>query len=114
MANNEQFQVEVAYARPDVQVILTVDVDATTTLREAVERSGLLERFPEIELASARMGIFGKLAKPGDTLRPRDRIEIYRPLIADPKEVRKQRAAEGKRMKKGGGDVITDEGEAAD
>ena len=52
-----------------------------------------------------KVGVFGRLAKLDETLRARDRVEIYRPLIADPKEVRKQRAAEGKRMKKGGGDV---------
>jgi len=105
MANNESFQVEVAYAKPDVQVLLTVDAAEGMTIREVIERSGLLEQFPEIELASAKVGIFSKLSKFDSTVRAKDRIEIYRPLIADPKAVRKQRAAEGKKMSKGGGDA---------
>lgn len=105
MEKSEHFQVEVAYALPDVQVILPVDVEEGTTLRQAIERSGVLNRYPEIDLAVNKVGVFGRLAKLDETLRARDRVEIYRPLIADPKEVRKQRAAEGKRMKKGGGDA---------
>ena len=101
MEKSEHFQVEVAYARPDVQVILPVEVDEGATLRQAIERSGLLNRFPEVDLTVNKVGVFGKLAKLDDTLRPRDRVEVYRALIADPKEVRKQRAAEGKAMKKG-------------
>ena len=61
----------------------------------------LLERFPEIDLATNKVGIFGKAAALSATLTEGDRIEIYRPLIADPKEARKKRAAEGKAMKKG-------------
>jgi len=105
MEKSEHFQVEVAYARPDVQVVLPVEVEEGATLRQAIERSGVLNRYPEIDLAVNKVGIFGRLAKLDETVRARDRVEIYRPLIADPKEVRKQRAAEGKRMKKGGGDV---------
>ncbi|PKM46153.1 MAG: RnfH family protein [Gammaproteobacteria bacterium HGW-Gammaproteobacteria-1] len=105
MENNEHIQVEVAYALPDVQEIVTVEVEAGATLRQAIERSGLLNRYPEIDLAVNKVGIFGRLAKQDEVLRARDRVEIYRVLIADPKEVRKQRAAEGKRMKKGGGDT---------
>lgn len=105
MEKSEHFQVEVAYALPDMQVILPVEVEEGTTLRQAIERSGLLNRYPEIDLAVNKVGVFGRLAKLDETLRARDRVEIYRPLIADPKEVRKQRAAEGKRMKKGGGDA---------
>lgn len=97
--------VEVAYARPDTQLILKVRVPHNATLEQAVRESGMLERFPEIDLAASELGIFGKLNKANATLRNGDRVEIYRPLIADPKEVRKQRAAAGKRMKKGGGDI---------
>jgi putative ubiquitin-RnfH superfamily antitoxin RatB of RatAB toxin-antitoxin module len=102
---SSRFQVEVAYARPERQFIIPVEVEAGMTLRHAIERSGLLEKFPEIELERAKVGVFGKLSKLDKELRPKDRVEIYRPLIADPKEVRKQRSAEGKRMKKGGGDA---------
>lgn len=105
MAKRETFPVEVVYALPDIQVLIHLEVDEGTTLRTAIERSGVLERFPEIDLENSKVGIFGKLSKLDVVLRARDRVEIYRPLIADPKEVRKQRAAEGKQMKKGGGDA---------
>jgi uncharacterized protein len=112
MENAESMSVEVAYALPDKQVILTVQLAPGATLREAIDASGLLDRFPDIDLASQKVGIFGKLKKFDQTLHPGDRVEIYRHLIADPKEVRKKRAAEGKRMKKGGGD--REDGEAAE
>ena len=101
----DQIPVEVAYALPEEQVILKLQVEDGTTVRQAVEVSGILARFPEIDLEQNKLGIFGKLVKADTTLRAKDRVEIYRPLIADPKEVRRQRAAEGKRMKKGGGDL---------
>ena len=105
MENGEMIDVEVAYARPDTQLILKVRVPQNASLEDAVRESGILERFPEIDLGTSQVGIFGKLNKPDATLRSGDRVEIYRPLIADPKAVRKQRAAAGKRMKKGGGDI---------
>lgn len=108
MVNAERIPVEVAYARPDEQLILALEVAPGTTAREAVEQSGILERFPEIDLGKNKLGIFGRLVKADTELRPRDRVEIYRPLIADPKEIRRQRAAQGKRMKKGGGDLSPD------
>ncbi len=94
--------VEVAYAEPDTQVIIPLTVDDGTTLEQAVHQSGVLETFPNIDLAVNKVGIFGKLGKLNQVLRERDRVEIYRKLIADPKAVRKQRAAEGKKMRKGG------------
>ncbi|MFN2309160.1 MAG: RnfH family protein [Gammaproteobacteria bacterium] len=106
MENVELIDVEIAYARPDAQVILKQRVQAGTTLEQAVRACGILERFSEIDLARDQVGIFGKLNKLTAPLRDGDRVEIYRPLIADPKEVRKQRAAEGKRMKKGGGEIL--------
>lgn len=109
MEKSEHFEVEVAYACAEQQEIVSVEVDEGATLRQAIERSGVINHFPEIDLAVNKVGIFGKLAKLDDAVHPRDRVEIYRPLIADPKEVRKQRAAEGKRMKKGGGDIDGEE-----
>jgi putative ubiquitin-RnfH superfamily antitoxin RatB of RatAB toxin-antitoxin module len=97
--------VEVVYARKDRQKVVRLAVEEGCTVRTAVENSGLLQEFPEIDLGKNRLGVWNKLAKPDVVLRDKDRIEIYRPLIADPKEVRKQRAAEGKAMKKGGGDA---------
>lgn len=105
MGNVEQIPVEVAYALPDDQHIFTLEVPVGTTAEQAIRLSGVLERYPDIDLANRKIGIFGKLNKLDTPLRSGDRVEIYRPLIADPKEVRKQRAAAGKRMKKGGGDV---------
>lgn len=99
----ESIQVEVAYAKRDRQEVVRLQLPAGSTLRQAVEASGLVQRYPEIDLVKGRFGIYAKLAKVDTVLRDRDRVEIYRPLIADPKEVRKQRAAEGKAMKKGGG-----------
>lgn len=96
--------VEVAYALPEEQLIIPVRVPTGTTAEDAIKLSGVLQKFPEIDLAVNKFGIFGKLTKPDTVLRELDRVEIYRPLIADPKEVRRQRAAEGKVMKKGGGD----------
>lgn len=95
--------VEIAYARADRQVILKLDVASGTTAEQAIRASGILDTFPEIDLAVNKIGIFSKATKLDTVLRDRDRVEIYRPLLADPKEVRKQRAAEGKVMKKGGG-----------
>jgi len=103
MANAEQISIEVAYAQPEEQVILKLDVAPDTTIQQAIEKSGVLERFPEIDPGTLKAGIFGKLKKLNQTLQQGDRVEIYRALIADPKQVRKERAAAGKRMKKGGG-----------
>jgi len=105
MASANLISIEVAYALADEQVILDVDIEPTDTVEEAIRKSGIQDQFHEIDLTKNKVGIFGKLTKLDKTLNERDRIEIYRPLIADPKEVRKQRAAEGKRMSKGGGDV---------
>ncbi len=76
-----------------------------TTIAAAIKLSGILEKHPEIDPEKTKVGIFGKLSKADTVLRDKDRIEIYRPLIADPKEVRRKRAEEGKVMKKGGGDL---------
>ena len=86
-------QVEVAYARPDAQALLSVTGDPGMMVREAIERSGVLKRFPEIDLAINKVGVFGKLAKLDQPLVSGDRVEIYRPLIADPTAQRKKRAA---------------------
>ena len=69
----------------------------------AIIKSGIQKEFPKIDLVNCQVGIFGKLATLDAPLREKDRIEIYRPLIADPKEIRRQRAEQGKKMKKGEG-----------
>lgn len=105
---NQEIMVEVAYALPKEQLIIPLTVAQGTTAEAAVLASGIVRKFPEIDLTKNKIGIFGKLTKPDTVLRHLDRVEIYRPLIADPKEVRKQRAAEGKVMKKGGGDAAAE------
>lgn len=100
----ETINVEVAYALPEKQIIRAVNVDAGTTIGAAIVLSGIMMDFPELELEEAKVGIFGKAAAMTMVLSDGDRVEIYRPLIADPKEVRWKRAAEGKVMKKGGGE----------
>ena len=92
----ELIRVEVAYARPDQQVIFTVDVPAGSSIEEAVKRSSIIDRFPEINLKENKVGIFGKAKTLDQALRAGDRVEIYRPLIADPKESRRQRAKDQK------------------
>lgn len=98
----EKISVEVAYGLADKQKLLSLQVDKGSTVQDAIEKSGILDEFPEIDLHKNKVGIFGKLTRLSQPVREKDRVEIYRPLIADPKEVRKKRAAEGKRMKKGG------------
>jgi len=112
MANEiDMLNVEVAHATDTKQMIIPLRVEAGTTALQAIEQSGILQHFPEIDLSKSKIGIFAKLSKPDTALKEGDRVEIYRPLIADPKEVRRKREAEGKRMKKGGGDI---ESEASD
>ncbi len=100
----EMLTIQVIYALPTKQQLASFQLPAGSTVRQAIEASGLLQKYPEIDLAKNKVGIFAKLSKLDATLRDHDRVEIYRPLLADPKEVRKQRAAEGKIMKKGAGD----------
>lgn len=87
-----RIKVEVTYALSDQQVLLELEVEEGTTVREAIERSGLPARFPEIEVKRGRVGIFGRLARLHEPLGDGDRVEIYRPLVADPREMRRERA----------------------
>jgi putative ubiquitin-RnfH superfamily antitoxin RatB of RatAB toxin-antitoxin module len=93
--------VEVVYALPQRQVLRQLSVSPHTTVEQAVELSGLKSLFPEIDSSINKLGIFGKLVKPSTVLRNLDRVEIYRPLITDPKESRRQRAAKCREMRKG-------------
>ena len=86
-------RVEVAYALPAEQAIVSLEVADGATAEAALRQSGLLERFPGIDLEVNQVGVFGKLCGLSQVLRPGDRVEIYRPLIADPKQARRQRAA---------------------
>ena len=90
--------VEVAYALPSKQSLISIEIKNGSTLKEAIEASGILETFEQIDLTKDRVGIFAKFASLDTILRDKDRVEIYRPLVADPKKARKDRAAEGKAM----------------
>ena len=92
MASPETIEVEVAYAHSEVQVIIPVEVPEGSTAEGAILASRVLERFRDIDLSKNKIGVFGKLAGLDTVLRAGDRVEIYRPLIADPKEARRQRA----------------------
>lgn len=103
MSDIEDIAVEVAYALPHKQKIVELLVPPGTTALQAAERSGLDREFPNLDCASAKMGIFGQtlgtkgLKKPSEhILQPGDRVEIYRPLTSDPKEVRRKRAEKAK------------------
>lgn len=90
--------VEVAYAPPGRQRVIALTVTPGVTVADAIEASGILREFPEIDLRVNRVGVYGQLARLGDVVQAGDRVEIYRPLQADPKEARRQRARKaGKR-----------------
>ncbi len=97
----ERIAVEVIYASAGRHERVPLHLPAGSTVLQAIAASGLLQRFPEIDLSRNKLGIFGRLVEADAPLRSDDRVEIYRPLIADPKEVRRRRAAEGRAMKKG-------------
>ena len=85
-------EIEVAYAAAARQTVVRLAVPPGCSLRQAVERSGLLPQYPEIDLETSRLGVFGRLRQPEEAVQAGDRVEIYRPLIADPKQARRQRA----------------------
>ncbi len=96
MADEQMFPVDVIYAKPEQQKVITVTVTQGTTFVEAVKQSGIAAFFPEIDVDNLKLGSFSHQMKPDDVVQPGQRIEIYRPLIADPKEVRRRRADKAK------------------
>ena len=89
----EEILVEVAYALPEEQVIISIKVPTKFNVKQAIEKSGIQKKFPSIDLSKNKVGIFGKKTTLDHLLKDKDRIEIYRPLILDPKEMRRKRAA---------------------
>jgi len=85
-------KIEVAYALPDEQVIIPLQVEPGATVEQAIQLSGIQDRFPDIDLQLNKVGVFGKICKLDTPLKEQDRVEIYRKLIADPKESRRKRA----------------------
>ncbi len=92
MASAEKIEVEVAYAAPKRQITKTVALPAGSNVEQAIRASGLLDEFPEIDLALQRVGVFGEFVRLDECLHGGERVEIYRSLIADPKEARRRRA----------------------
>ena len=92
--------IEVAYAKPEKQIIIPVEVDESCTVEKAIVLSDILNQFIEIDLEQNKVGVFGKAVQLTDILRENDRVEIYRPLIADPKESRRARAEKKERQTK--------------
>ena len=92
MASAPEMRVEVVYATPARQIVKTLTLPAGSNVEAAIRASGLLEEFPEIDLGVNRAGVFGEIVSLDESLEGGERVEIYRPLIADPKEVRRQRA----------------------
>lgn len=90
----DQINVEVAYAYPDKYFLKKLQVPQNTTIQNIILLSGVLEKYTEIDLRENKVGIFSRPAKLNETVEEGDRIEIYRPLLADPKEIRRKRAAE--------------------
>lgn len=87
-----ELHVQVCYARPEKQVLRDLHLRDGATVQEAIEKSGVLAEAPEVDLATWRVGVYGKLKALDAVLREHDRVEIYRPLIADPKDSRRKRA----------------------
>ena len=90
---DKMIRVEVAYAKPEEQVILNVTLPEGATVEQAIVNSGILTRFPEINLHDSKVGVFSSACKLDRVLNDSDRIEIYRPLLHDPKQARRDRAA---------------------
>lgn len=95
-SDSSMIHVEVVYALPDEQRVLTQTIDKSLTVEQIIVQSGVLEMYPEIDLSSNKVGVFSRNVKLDATVQDNDRIEIYRPLLADPKEIRRKRAEQAK------------------
>lgn len=93
----DRIKVEVAYASPNKQVVIELELSVDASVREAINQAGVLADFPEIDLAVNKVGIFGKLVTLDTILHDADRVEIYRPLVCEPKERRRRHASEKSR-----------------
>lgn len=93
---SDMIHVEVVYALPEEQRVFTLVVNKSTQVEGIIAQSGILELYPEIDLAKNKVGVFSRNVKLDATVRDKDRIEIYRPLLADPKEIRRKRAEQAK------------------
>lgn len=100
MADKDRFTVQICYAQPDRQWLLSHEVNAGSTIQQVIEESGIIADAPEIDISVMRVGIYGKTKTLNTVVREHDRIEIYRGLIADPKDARRRRATKAEKEKK--------------
>ncbi len=100
-----QIHIEIVYGTPMTQELLSLTVDSGVSVEQAINLSGILSNFEEIDLAVNKVGIWNRVAKLSDSVKDLDRIEIYRPLLADPKDIRKRRAEKAK--EEGRADKVT-------
>lgn len=108
MTGGNTINVEVVFALADRQELVTVAIASGATASEAIDKSGIARKFPDQELSACRLGIWGRLVESGHVLQDGDRIEMYRPLIIDPREARRRLAAEGKSMGQVDSDAVQD------
>tara|TARA_R110002126_G_C10445118_1_gene499250 strand:- start:297 stop:629 length:333 start_codon:yes stop_codon:yes gene_type:complete len=101
----DQLTVEVAYALPEQQTLLTLSVLQGSTVQQVIEQSGILQQYPDIDLSQQKFGVWSRPVKADELVKEGDRIEIYRPLIADPKDLRRRRAEKAK--EEGRADKVT-------
>jgi putative ubiquitin-RnfH superfamily antitoxin RatB of RatAB toxin-antitoxin module len=97
MENSRLLRIQVCWATPEQQLLVELELPAPVTLEQAIQASGILEELPDVELKDNEVGVFSERRCLGDSLRDGDRVEIYRPLLADPKEVRRKRAGRNER-----------------
>ncbi len=102
---SDMIHVEVVYALPEEQRVYILVVNKEMSVEEIIKQSGVLEQYPEIDLNKNKVGVFSRNVKLDSTVRDKDRIEIYRPLLADPKEIRRKRAEQAKAS--GAADPVT-------
>ena len=96
----QPIHIQICYARPEQQLLIDHVVEAGTTIQQAIESSGIIDKMPEIDISVFRVGIYSKIKTLDTVVREHDRIEIYRPLIADPKDSRRRRAIKDERENK--------------
>ena len=108
MAGQKTIEVEVVFALAERQELVALVIAAGATVGEAIDQSGIAKRFPEQDLSACTLGIWGRLADSNHVLQGGDRVEIYRPLLIDPREARRQLAAEGKSIGQLHGDADKD------
>lgn len=102
---SDMFSIEVVYGTPSQQKIITLQVNPGTRVEQGIAQSGILTQYPDIDLSKTKVGVWNRVCRLDDELSDLDRIEIYRPLIADPKDVRRRRAE--KAIKEGRADKVT-------